>query len=271
MLTRSRKQATEIARNLDELNATRQHLEKDITTDILSRLKKDPSLLQKRVLVMANPDWHEGILGIAASKIVSQIHRPVVLLNLRAGIGKGSARSIPGVELFKALTACRQWLDTFGGHAQAAGLSLAADNIENFRDAFDEVVREASGPNTFIPKLTLDAELDFKDISPGLIEELEAFKPYGSSLPEPLFMARQVSVTSSRIVGGGHRSMALSQRPAEGRRRIKAIHFNPDSRSAGADRFDRVAFRLHQNTWKGKTTLQLLIEEAQPPAGNSTE
>ena len=249
-----------------ELNTTRQDLEKTVTGDILTRLKADPSLLQKRVLVMADSRWHEGILGIAASRIVSQFYRPVVLLKLGDGTGKGSARSIPGIDLFEGLTACRRWLDTFGGHAQAAGLSLPADNIDNFRNELDKVVRQSAEPNTFIPKLNLDAELDFKDISPTLIEELKALKPYGANLPEPLFLARQVEVTSSQIVGGRHRRMTLCQKTAGGVRRMAAIHFNPDSRAAEAHCFDRVAFRLRQNTWNGKTTLQLMIEEAQSPA-----
>ena len=267
-MAEDRRQALKIARDLDQLNTTRQDMEKAVTGDVLSRLKADPSLLQRRVLVMADSRWHEGILGIAASKIVNQFYRPVVLLKLGDGTGKGSARSIPGIDLFEGLTACSRWLDTFGGHAQAAGLSLPADNIDNFRDELDRAVRQSAGPNTFIPKLNLDAELDFRDISPNLVEELEALKPYGANLPEPLFLARQVEVTSSRIVGGRHRQMTLCQKTDGGVRRMAAIHFNPDGRALKAHRFDRVAFRLRQNTWNGKTNLQLMIEEAQPPAAD---
>ena len=271
LLTRDRRQASEIASKLDELNTTRQQLEKDCTGAVLARLQADPGLLKNRVLVMADPDWHEGVLGIAASRIVNQFYRPVVLLSVKEGIAKGSARSIPGIDLFEALTTCRQWLEGFGGHAQAAGLSLAADNIDPFREQLDIAVRGAAAPNTFIPKMTIDAELNFGDIGTALLEELEALKPYGSSLPEPLFLARGVEVTSARIVGGHHRRMTLGQKSAGGQHRLAAIHFNPGGHAAGANRFDRIAYRLRRNVWNGRSTLQLTIEEAQPSQSGSAD
>ena len=266
LLSRDPESARNHAEELNELNARRQRLEGNVTGDILTRLKADPALLKKRVLVLGDSNWHEGILGIAASKLVNQFYRPVVLLNLKDGVGKGSARSIPGVNLFDRLTDCRNWLDRFGGHAQAAGLSLSEKNIDQFRDHLDKVVREAARPNTFIPKLTLDGELNFTDITGDLVDELETLKPFGANHPEPLFMAANVEVTSSRIVGGHHRRMTLSQADGGGRRRIAAIHFSPDERAKEALQFDRVAFRVRNNTWNGRTTLQLVVEEVQVAA-----
>jgi len=262
LLASSRRAALEGARQLNELNATRQRLEANVTGDILTRLKADPGLLKKRVLVLADPDWDEGVLGIAASKMVNQFYRPVVLLNLKEGIGKGSARSIPGIDLFERLSDCSRWLDRFGGHAQAAGLSLPEEDIEPFRDQLDRVIRETAEPNTFVPRLTLDGELNFKDITADLSDDLDTLKPFGASHQEPLFMAGNVRVTSSRIVGGHHRRMTLSQPDSDGAHRIAAIHFNPDERARKTDAFDRVAFRLRKNTWNGRTTLQLVVEEA---------
>jgi single-stranded-DNA-specific exonuclease len=263
LLADNRRAARDCAQQLDELNATRQRLEKDVTGDILTRLKADPGLLKHRVLVMADADWDEGVLGIAASKLVNQFYRPVVLLNLENGIGKGSARSIPGIDLFERLSACKRWLDRFGGHAQAAGLSLPEENIAPFRDQLDRVIRETAEPNTFIPRLTLDGELNFSEISAHLVDELDRLKPFGASHHEPLFMAGNVRVASSRVVGGHHRRMTLSQPDHSGRHRIAAIHFNPDERARETDTFDRIAFRVRRNTWNGRTTLQLVVEEAQ--------
>ena len=255
------------ADELNQLNATRQGLEAKVTGEILTRLKADPTILKKRVLVLADPDWHEGVLGIAASKVVNQFYRPVVLLRIQDGKGQGSARSIPGVDLFDRLTACRQWLDRFGGHAQAAGLSLSERNIASFWDQLDKEVRETAEPNTFIPRLILDSVLNFNHISGNLVNELEYLKPFGAHHPEPLFVASNVIVTSSRIVGGHHRRMTLKQIGEKEQQRIAAIHFNPNDRAIKADRFDRIAFRLRNNTWNGKTTLQLMIEEVQIAAG----
>jgi single-stranded-DNA-specific exonuclease len=263
LLADSRRAALDGARQLNELNATRQRLEGEVTGDILTRLKADPGLLKQRVLVMANQDWAEGVLGIAASKLVNRLYRPVVLLNLEKGIGKGSARSIPGIDLFERLSACSRYLDRFGGHAQAAGLSLPEENIEPFRNQLDRVIRETAQPNTFIPRLTLDGELNFSEITTHLVDELDTLKPFGASHREPLFMAGNVRVTSSRVVGGHHRRMTLSQPDPEGRHRIAAIHFNPDDRARETDSFDRIAFRVRKNTWNGRTTLQLVVEEVQ--------
>lgn len=263
LLTENPDRAATIAEALEAQNAERQRLERQVISDVLARLQADPALLQPRVLVMADEAWHEGILGIAASKIGKQFYRPVVLLKTAAGIGKGSARSIEGVDMCAALASCREWLDTFGGHAQAAGLRLPADNIDRFRTALDEQVRKAAAPNTFIPKITLDSELDFKEISADLLDELETLKPYGAGHPEPLFVAHRVKVAFSKEVGGRHRRLVLSQEPASGRR-IAAIHFNPERRAARATHFERIAFRLRWNVWNGRRSLQLTVEEAQP-------
>jgi single-stranded-DNA-specific exonuclease len=185
----------------------------------------------------------------------------VVLISTRDGMGRGSARSIPGINLHEMLKACAMHLESFGGHATAAGLRIKARRIDAFQNALAAAISKASTPEDFIPLVHIDGELNFADISPELLEALESLKPYGTANPEPLFMAQGVSVVSSKIVGKKHRKMTLIQPANRSARAVDAIHFNADHGLGYRDFFDRVAFRLRWNRWNGRKTVQLVVEE----------
>jgi single-stranded-DNA-specific exonuclease len=244
------------------LNANRQELERNMLADIQATLARQPELLDHRTLVLAHPDWHEGVIGIVASKLMEMYYRPAVLIALKDGHGRGSARSIPGIDLFACLSACRMHLDEVGGHMQAAGLHLAESRLPAFRQAFEETVAAAAGAQPFIPSLNVDCMLDLSDISEELVDQIEALRPFGSGNPEPLFMARDVVVASSTWVGNHHRRMTL--RPASGHvdRSFRAIQFHADPRTAAPNRFERLLFKLRWNRWNGNKTVQLLVEAA---------
>lgn len=260
LTTRQPQSAARIADALDRLNQQRQHVEQMMLQDIFKTLKKN-FLPDKRSIVLAHPDWHEGVLGIVASRILQEYFRPVVLVSVRDGIGKGSARSIPGFDVFKGLSACSHLLTNFGGHSLAAGLSLKADRIDTFQQQFERVVAAATTTADFSPTLNIDCELDFNDISPALLDELELLKPYGNANPEPLFIARNVIVSDAAIVGKKHRRMRLGQPHSEHRNQFGAIHFNIDPDAHLQEHFEKIAFRLHWNRWNGRKTIQLVIEE----------
>jgi single-stranded-DNA-specific exonuclease len=253
--------ARKLAQQLDRLNQQRQELEKAVLEDVLRQLDEMPDLLRCKSLVLADEHWHEGVIGIVASRITKKLHRPVILIACKNGQGKGSGRSIPGIDLFQCLSASKDRLDDFGGHSQAAGLTMPAEHIAGFRQDFESAVSTLSRPEMFIREITIDAELDFADFSDLLVDELENLVPFGTANPEPLFMTRNVRVINSRIVGGHHRRMTLCQeRPGTGRQ-LTAIQFNIDPAREPADRFDKIAYRLQWNRWNGRKRLQLLIEE----------
>ncbi|UCD79411.1 MAG: single-stranded-DNA-specific exonuclease RecJ [Desulfobacterales bacterium] len=253
--------AAQAAHKLNLLNQKRQELEKTTLADIQGYLDINPSMLQRSSLVLSRDGWHAGVLGIVASRIMDKYYRPVVLIATEDGLGKGSARSIPGIDLYAALAACKPYLENFGGHSMAAGLKIREENIADFQTAFEEAVRTVSQPEDLIPKLPIDSELDFGAISADLVDEMESLIPFGAGNPEPLFMSSNVKVVSSKIVGKNHRRMVLRQSSAPNIAALQAIHFNVDDRMARQNKFEKMIFKLRWNRWNGKKTTQIIVED----------
>jgi len=261
LTTTEQETAKHIAGSLNSMNFKRQEIEQKILDEILLYIKKNQFLLSKKSLVLWNPDWHEGVLGIVASRIVKIYFRPVVLVAVKDDIGKGSARSIPGFDLYKGLQECSSDLEKFGGHSMAGGLKIRAEKLDIFQRNFEETVVNMTKPDDFVPTISIDYELNFDDISEKLIDELEFLKPFGTGNPDPLFMARNVKVLSSQIVGNNHRRMILGQSFGKAKRTFNAIHFNANTETPLNESFDRIAFHLGWNRWNNKKTAQIVIEE----------
>jgi single-stranded-DNA-specific exonuclease len=261
LTARDVKKAKKMANSLNHMNQNRRRIENKILAQVHNNLKKNPHLFRKNTMVLAQEGWNLGVLGIVASRIVKKYFRPVVLITTTDGIGRGSARSIPGVNLYKGLSACADHIENFGGHSMAAGLKIKAKNIEKFEINFENTVCRMTKPDDFIPKIFIDFVLDFEDISDKLIDELESLKPFGMGNNEPLFMAGNINVVSSRMVGNNHRRMVLSQGKGRTEKTFNSIHFNVDPDTPLKENFDRIAFRLRWNRWNGRKTAQLVIEE----------
>lgn len=251
--------AERIAKSLTELNKRRQAEEKRILADIIDLLKTSPHLLSGNTLVLAEPGWNEGVLGIVASKIVDKYYRPVILIGIRNGIGKGSGRSIPGIDLHRGLSVCADALESYGGHRMAAGVKLKTEDIDRFAGEFENAVTRMTTPDVFSPIVTIDCELDFNRISEKLIDEIESLEPFGEGNPEPLFLARNVAVVSSKIVGRNHRRMTLTQ-PGKSPRNINAIQFDADI-SRLESRFEKMTYRLRWNRYRNLKTPQVVVIE----------
>ncbi len=254
--------AEQLAESLNGLNDRRQKQERLILDDILSGFENHPDHLKKKALVCWHPEWHQGVLGIVASRLMEKYFRPVVLIAVKDEIGKGSARSIPGLDLFKALQTCQHCLEDFGGHSMAAGLTIRTQNLADFQHTFEKTVSKMTRPDDSIPQLTIDAEIKFADITETLIDEIEALSPFGIANPEPVFMTRNVKVVSSKMVGGNHRKMLLAQDSDRASKPVHAIRFNADGRMQTETAFCRIAFRMRWNRWNANKTIQLIIEDA---------
>jgi len=255
--------ANKTAHTLNLLNRKRQDLEKGILADIQRFIDQNSSLLRLRSLVLYQQGWHAGVLGIVASRMMRTYHRPVVLISLQDGTGKGSARSVEGLNIYDALTACGTFLEGFGGHAMAAGLQIREENIADFQNAFESEIQRTFSPETLVPAIQIDSELEVGAISDDLIDELELLMPFGVGNPEPLFLARDVKVVSSKILGRNHRRMVLTQTSGYATATIAAIHFNVNDDDAKKFHFDQMVFRLHWNRWNGKKTAQIVVEDLQ--------
>jgi single-stranded-DNA-specific exonuclease len=253
--------ALQAAKLLNRCNLLRQDEEKRTLAAALNRLAKDSGLISQKCIVISGDGWHEGILGIVASRLLQRYGKPVFIISVDGSMAKGSGRSIAGLNLFAAVSACADLLLQFGGHAMAAGISLPASNITPFKERLEQVIIEMSGPQDFIPQMLIDHELDLQDINPALADEISALKPFGNHNPEPLFMARNVHVLSSTLLSGSHRRMILSQSSNGSRGRLAAIHFNADADIAGTTFFSKMAYRIQWNRWKGSKSLQLVVED----------
>ena len=276
MTTNNLETARQLAQSLNNMNFKRHDIEQKIMEDISEYLKNNQHLLKNSSLVLADfaivattaesdneldNMWHEGVLGIVASRMVKKYFRPVVLIAIKEGVGKGSARSIPGFNIYKGLKSCSDLLEAFGGHSMAAGLQIKAENMDVFQKNFENAVQQMTTPDDFVQTISIDYELNFDDISDALLDELETLKPFGTGNHEPLFMAKNVMVMDSKIVGKNNRRMLLKQ-SAAGRtgNSFNAIHFNVDTSKNLKENFDQIAFRLRWNYWNGKKTAQIVIE-----------
>ena len=201
-----------LAGQLEEANDLRREEETRTLREALDQLETSFDPAQDFGVVLEGEGWHPGVIGIVASRIVERIHRPTVLVAVADGKGRGSARSISGFDLFAAVDACRAHLGRFGGHRAAAGMDIAGDRIEDFRDAFNAEVRESMGGKPPQPVLRPQLEIPLADVTERLAHMLTYLGPFGVGNPAPLFLARQVDMARpAREVGKGHLKLQMTE------------------------------------------------------------
>lgn len=264
LTTQDTLEAEQLASRLCSLNDSRQATEQEIMTAIHSYLKDNPRILQKKSFVLSHHGWHIGVLGIVAAKLAEFYCRPTVLISIESGIGKGSARSIPGFDLYAALEACASQLEGFGGHQMAAGLKIRSESIEKFQEKFEREVAAKGDSIELVPKMWVDCVLDFHLISDGLLQEMSVLHPFGVKNTEPIFIARDVIIQSVVEVGVNHKRMQLSQNNGRSQHTHNAIFFNAGAADISKGKLHEVAYRLRWNYWKGQKSLQMIIEDMRP-------
>ncbi|MEZ4738380.1 MAG: single-stranded-DNA-specific exonuclease RecJ [Flavobacteriales bacterium] len=266
LLAKDQAQADQIGLRVDGSNTQRQELDKDMTRDALDLVANDKVLRDGWSTVVFNPDWHKGVIGIVASRLIERYYRPTIVLTESQGKAVGSARSVKGFDVYEAINACSDLLEQFGGHMYAAGMSLPLENVEAFRERFEAEVRRTIQPSMRVPEEEVDAEIRFADIEPKLISVLHYMAPYGPGNMKPVFLTRGVVDTgSARIVGEDHLKMSLRQVDGNGPA-IDAIGFRM------AEHYELVKsgapfsmlYAIEENEWNGRTTLQLNIKDIKP-------
>ena len=203
LLTEDIQTARTLARQLDKLNTDRKKIENEILEQAREQAVRLAQTKDKQGLVLYSPEWHPGVIGIVASRIVDEFYRPCLILTRENGLLKGSGRSIPEFDLYQGLLNLSHILYGFGGHKQAAGLSLVPENLDQLKSLFNQQVTRQLGPKPVEQKLVLDACLNFRDLTPVLLKELELLQPFGPGNPRPVFLGRNLSVQKQNLFGQG--------------------------------------------------------------------
>lgn len=259
MLTDDPSEALSIAIELDAMNRERQEIEEEILAEAREMACEEEGR-SCRSLVLSSRTWHQGVVGIVASRLVEEFYKPTVLICMDGDTGKGSARSIPAFHLYDGLEKCAASLLAFGGHKYAAGLSIKGEMLGTFREQFESHVRGALSEEDFIPSVRIDGVVSLKDITRGLHAELKRFEPFGAGNPEPVLEADGLEAKYPKVVGKGHLKMTLA---GDGRA-FGAIGFGMGEScgrlTAGRARVD-AAFCIDVNEWQGEKTLQLNLKD----------
>jgi single-stranded-DNA-specific exonuclease len=263
LLTEDDEEAATLARSLEETNRARRDEDRRTLDEALELLEEAYDPESHFGVVLWSEGWHPGVIGIVASRIVERVHRPVVLVALDGDEGRGSARSIPGLHLYEALSECAAHLGRFGGHRQAAGMDVAREALPAFREAFNAAARARLTADDLRPTLRPDLEVSLADVDLELAHWLSYLGPHGIGNPGPLFLARRVGLEGARVVGERHLKAVLTSEAGS----LEAIGFDlaerypPDAVRAGL--FD-VLFRLERNEFRGVARAQARLVDLRP-------
>lgn len=251
----------QLADDLQAANEERKQLDREMTEQALAQVSRDPEFTQKHSTVLFQPDWHKGVIGIVASRVIEHHYRPTIILTENDGKLVGSARSVSGFDLYEALEGCREHLLQFGGHKYAAGLTMDPSALPAFCKKFDEVVASRILPEQKLPTLFVDLEVDFEEIDARLIRILGQMEPFGPGNRRPVFLSREVKVLDYRVLKEQHIRLQVEQKG----RKFEAIGFGLAAKwlRQPADYVD-LAFQPIFNTWNQETRINLRLKDFVP-------
>jgi len=258
--------AYEMASIVNSCNNDRKNVDRNITHEALRLIASEPKMQNRKTTVLFNPSWHKGVVGIVASRLIETYYRPTVILTESNGFATGSARSVPGFDLYQAVESCADLLENFGGHMYAAGLTMKPENVPTFIERFEDIVSKQIDPELLIPSITIDAQIDFADINDKFFRILQQFQPFGPGNMAPVFASHNIFDTGeSRLVGPDKEHIKISliqesvSKPLDGIAFQMAEHYsfirkgNPFS----------VCYSIGENTFRGITSIQLRIRDIQ--------
>lgn len=266
LLAKDEGKAMELAMELDMLNSQRQAIEQEILQKAEASLKEQ-DLINLPAIVVAGENWNSGVIGIVASRLVDKYYKPVVVFSIQEdGVCKGSCRSIDGFNMYEALKLCQDYIIKFGGHAQAAGLSVAIAELDDFKQAFYKVAAAKLTPDDYIPKVEVEAELEPSKVTIDLVEELDKLEPYGMGNPKPLFGWKNIRAKSAMAIGSQGQHLRFQIGTDEALR--TALFWNQGSMAGivNAENID-IVYSPAINEWQGRRSLQCMINALNPAAG----
>ena len=263
LLSENEDMAREMAGKLNELNNTRKELKEEIQAMAEEQLKS-MDIGNARVIVVAGEEWHHGVLGLVASSLQEKYYLPTIVISVKDGIGKGSCRSIPGFNLFKALTSCQSALVQFGGHEMAAGLTVRAENIDLLQELLEAEARRQMTAAQYIPCYDIDMEISPAEMTMEMVEELSLLEPCGMKNEPPLFGCRGLSCLNPELKGADARHLKFTV--SDRGRLVDAIAFNMPEELARVARggFDMV-YAAGINEWRDMRSLQCMVRSLDEP------
>ena len=254
--------AMQIAKYLDLQNRKRQEIENTIYNEVLAKIQKEVDLKNERVIILSSNGWHVGVIGIVASKIVEKFMRPVILISIEDGIGRGSGRSIEGFNLFENLKKCSSVLQKYGGHALAAGITIDKDKIDEFKVLMNKTAEDLDS-ELFFKKIYIDMEIDENDLNLTNAKDIKKLEPFGCGNNTPVFCMNDVSVIDKKVIGKDEKHLRFYLKC--GSNKFDAVFFN------GAELYkDKswniidIAFTLDVNLWNNKEYLKVYLKDIKP-------
>ena len=255
-------QAQQFAAEIEKYNSDRKDLDKQITKEALSQIEENQET-KRFTSVVFQEDWHKGVIGIVASRLIETYYRPTLVFTKSGDKYAASARSVKGFDVYNALEACAEHLEQFGGHMYAAGMTLAAENYQNFKEAFEKEVQETIHPDMLTPEIVIDAEINFADITPKLTRILKQFEPFGPQNMTPVFMTQNVKDTGyGKPMGQDeeHLRLFVKQNNSEG---ISAIGFGLANKIdlTTHQKMFQAAYCISENEWNDRISTQLMLKD----------
>jgi single-stranded-DNA-specific exonuclease len=265
LISNDTKLATGISKEINNFNIERRTVDRSITTEAMRMISEDQRTVNAKTTVLFNPSWKKGVIGIVASRLIETYYRPTVILTESNGFATGSARSVQGYDLYQAIEACSDLLESFGGHMFAAGLTLKKENIRPFMDRFEQFVNSTITEEQLVPRIFVDSELSFSEINEDFFLFLSKFQPFGPENMSPVFVSRNVYDTGAgRMVGssGEHLKLDLCHE-STGQKSFPAIAFSQ------AEHFEHIrsgkpfdiCYSVEMNEFRGNKNLQLNIRD----------
>lgn len=263
LLSADAEDCDQMAKKLDQLNRDRQDLEQKARVEAEDQIAGLPAFEKEFALVVAGDDWHPGIVGIVASRLMRKYHLPTFIISFdENGLGKGSGRSVEGISLVKALDHCRDLLEAGGGHDQAAGLSVARENLVDFRRQFNAYVGQQQNGNRdfLVPKVLIDIEAGLDEIDLDLLDSYELLRPFGKGNPQPILLSRGVQPGGEpRILKEKHVKFFLAQNGSH----RDAIYFNAAGHILPRPPWD-IAYTIDRNEYRGRASVSMVIQAIRP-------
>jgi single-stranded-DNA-specific exonuclease len=249
-----------LSNELEQENKNRQDIEKDTIDQAILQLNATHDTSRDKIFILSDTNWHQGVIGIVASKLKEMYNRPVVMISFKNGIGKGSARSISGFDLYKAFTECADLLENYGGHKMAAGLTITREMLPKFSERIKKIADTRITASMLHPRLHIECEIKFNDINQNTINYLQKMAPFGPGNMRPLFVARNLMVSGlPRIVGENHLKFKVNQ---------NNIVFSAIGWKLGtlyemliSNRPLDMVFVIEENEWNGHTEIQLNVKD----------
>lgn len=256
--------AREKSGTINEYNNDRKDLDKNITDEAIKLIASNSAYLSRKSIVVYKPDWHKGVIGIVASRLSEEFYKPSIVLTKSNGLASGSARSVPGFDIYNAIDSCRDLLENFGGHRYAAGLSMKEENVTLFTERFEKYVAETITEEQTSPQIDIDAQISFRDITPKFFSVLKQFGPFGPGNMKPVFSTSKVmDYGSSRLVGKEQEHLKMELVDSSSENVMNGIAFGMyeyNDHLKSLNPLD-ICYTLEENTFNGNTNIQLMIRD----------